>query len=91
MRAPRTRFVRGRPVTVPKGLAIVAPSGKACRARLQSCGMVVGDMHLVYESVENRIWHAETDRGPRTVIWSNVSGWSIKPMDVSPASERTSS
>ena len=84
MKDPRTRFVRGRPVTEPKGQAPVAPTGNACRTRLQSCGMVVGDVNLVHESLETRIWHAETDRGPREVTWSNVAGWSIRPID-SPA------
>ena len=81
MKDPRTRFVRGRPVTEPKGQAPVAPSSKACRSRLRSCGMVVGDVTLTHESLEIRIWHAETDRGPREVTWSNVAGWSIRPID----------
>lgn len=84
MKDPRTRFVRGKPVTEPKGQAPVAPTGNSCRARLQSCGMVVGDVTLAHESMESRIWHAETDRGPREVTWSNVAGWSIRPID-SPA------
>jgi hypothetical protein len=40
--------------------------------------MVVGDVNLVCETMETKIWHAETDRGPREVTWSNVSGWSVK-------------
>ena len=43
--------------------------------------MVVGDVTLTHESLEIRIWHAETDRGPRKVTWSNVAGWSIRPID----------
>ena len=82
MKDPRTRFVRGRPVTEPKGQAPVAPTGNACRTRLQSCGMVVGDVNLVHESLETRIWHAETSRGPRKVTWSNVAGWSSRPIDL---------
>ena len=84
MRSPRTRFVRGRPVMEPKGQAPLSPPGNACRARLQSCGMVIGDLNLVHETMESRIWHAETDRGPREVSWNNVSGWNIKPLDASP-------
>ena len=80
MRAPRTRFIQGKPVTEPRGQSPVAPSGRDCRARLQSCGMVVGDVTLVHESLEARIWQAETDRGLRSVTWSNMDGWSIKPI-----------
>jgi len=43
--------------------------------------MVIGDVNLVHESMETKIWHAETDRGPREVTWSNAAGWSIKPLD----------
>ena len=42
--------------------------------------MVIGDVNLVHESMETKIWHAATDRGPREVTWSNVVGWSIKPV-----------
>ena len=81
MKDPRTRFVHGRPVTVPKKQAPAVPSGKACRTRLQSCGMVVGGVDLVRETLAGRIWHAETDRGPREVIWTESSGWSIMPIE----------
>ena len=83
MRAPRTRFIRGKPVTEPKGQAPVAPTGRDCRTRLQSCGMVVGDVILSHESLETRIWQAETDRGLRKVTWSSEDGWSIKANDPS--------
>ena len=78
MRAPRTKLVHGNPVVEPKGQAPAAPPTNACRIRLQRCGMVVGDVNLVCETMETKIWHAETDRGPREVTWSNVSGWSVK-------------
>jgi len=58
MRAHRTRYVRGKPVMEPEGQAPTVPSSNACRARLQSCGMVIGDVNLVHESMETRIWHA---------------------------------
>lgn len=80
MRAPRTKLVCGREVTEPRGPAPAAPPTNACRARLRSCGMVVGDVNLVRETMETKIWHAATDRGPREVTWSNVAGWSIKPV-----------
>jgi len=80
MKDPRTKFVHGRPVTEPKGQAPVAPPGAACRARLRSCGMSASEVRLVHESVESKIWHAVTDRGPREVVWSSISGWSIKPL-----------
>lgn len=45
------------------------------------------DVNLVRETMDTKIWHAETDREPREVTWSNVSGWSIKTI-VSPSSSR---
>jgi hypothetical protein len=43
--------------------------------------MVVNDVNLIHESMETKIWHAETDRGPREVAWSHGIGWSIKQLD----------
>jgi hypothetical protein len=40
--------------------------------------MVVGDVNLVRETMETKIRHAATDRGPREVTWSNSAGWCIK-------------
>jgi hypothetical protein len=84
MRTFRTKYLHGRPVTVPSGLAPTAPSTGACRARLKGCGMVVGDVIPMDESLESRIWEATTDRGRRRVTWGSASGWSIKPI-VEPA------
>ena len=78
MRAPRTKLVHGNPVVEPKGQAPAAPPTNAGRIRLQRYDMVIGDVSLVHEIMVTRIWHAETDRGPREVTWSNVSGWSVK-------------
>lgn len=43
--------------------------------------MLASDVALVHETIDSRIWRAETDRGPREVAWHNVSGWSIKPVE----------
>jgi hypothetical protein len=84
MRTFRTKYLHGRQVTVPSGLAPTAPSTGACRARLRSCGLVVGDVVPLGESLESRAWEATTDRGRRRVTWGSASGWTIKPI-VDPA------
>ena len=87
MRAPRTKFVRGRPVTLPRGMVPDAPPSSSCRSRLRSCGLAVGDVILVHESMDERIWHAETDRGPREVPRKSAVGWSVSQLGYTPPVE----
>jgi hypothetical protein len=63
MWSPRTKIVSGKKVMEP---------------RLQRCGMVVGDVNLVRETMETKIRHTDADRWPREVMWSNSAGWRIK-------------
>ena len=73
----KTLCLQGKMTSKVKVLALRFPSLNDCRRKLESCGLRVVDLIRTGETIDERRWHAETNKGPREIGWHATEGWLI--------------